>query len=104
MNIRALDLANGKISVRNNYDFISLSGLDLYWTLTRDGKIVAQGRQPLPAIKPHTSGTVKLDYHVPADCRYGCYLDLSVRTSVDTLWAKAGMRARFASFRSTLRR
>ena len=34
---------------------------------------------------------MKLDYHVPADCRYGCYLDLSVRTSVDTLWAKAGM-------------
>lgn len=95
VNMRALDLANGKISVRNNYDFISLSGLDLYWTLTRDGKIVGQGRQPLPAIKPHTSGTVKLTYHVPADCRYGCYLDLSVRTSVDTLWAKAGHECAF---------
>ncbi len=38
---------------------------------------------------------MKLAYHVPADCRYGCYLDLSVRTSVDTLWAKAGHECAF---------
>lgn len=95
VNFRPLDLSAGKISVKNTYDFISLAGFDLYWKLTRDGKIVAQGRQPLPAIRPHSSSVVKLHYTLPTSCSYGCYLDLSVRTSMDNLWSEAGFECAY---------
>lgn len=95
VNFRALDLANGKISVKNNYDFTTLAGLDLYWKLTCDGRVSAQGRVSLPAVKPHASAVIKLGYNILPQCAYGCYLDLSVRTTVDNLYSKAGFECAF---------
>ena len=100
VSVRALDLSAGKISVRNNYDFITLAGLDLYWTLSRDGRTVSQGRIALPSVKPHSSAVIKLKYDLPETCSYGCYLDLSVRTSTDSLYSKAGFECAFTQLKA----
>ncbi len=99
VNVRALDVKSGKVSVRNDYDFITLAGFDLYWKLVCDGRVIAQGRKPLPSVKPHTSQAIKLDYSMPANCKYGCWLDLSVRTSVDNLYSEAGFECAFTQLK-----
>lgn len=93
--ISQVDLQAGRISIKNLFDFQDLSGFELVWRLTCDGKTVSQGKTKLPAIKPHKSRTVSLKYSLPSECRFGCYLDLSVRLAKDTLWASAGHECAF---------
>jgi len=56
----AADLAAGKIGLRNRYDFIGLDRFDLVWELTANGKSVASGTVPKPAVAPHGSKTIGL--------------------------------------------
>ena len=56
----AVDPAAGKIELRNRYDFIGLDRFDLVWDLTADGKIIASGIVPKPAVAPHGSTVVRL--------------------------------------------
>ena len=56
----AADLAAGKIELRNRYDFIGLDRFDLVWELTANGKSVASGTVPKPAVAPHGSTTIGL--------------------------------------------
>lgn len=90
VDIKPIDLVSGKISIKNLHDFVSLSGYELCWKLNCDGRITAQGKLPLRAIQPHTSGSIQLKYDLPKGCRFGCYLDFTVHTPSDTLWAPAG--------------
>lgn len=92
---QSVDLLCGKVRVKNLHDFITLAGYTLDWKLICDGRVTAQGSLALRAVKPHTSATIQLDYKVPASCRFGCYLDLSVRTTADSPWAQAGFTCAF---------
>ncbi len=89
MDVEAVDLANGKIKVYNNYDFTNLADYIFNWNVTKDGKVIKSGSMVLN-IKPHSSRTITLDYDLPADCTLGCYLNTSLSLAADTLWEKAG--------------
>ncbi|RPJ03193.1 MAG: DUF4981 domain-containing protein, partial [Candidatus Aminicenantes bacterium] len=58
--VAAVDLAAGRIELRNRYDFIGLDRFDLVWDLVADGKVAASGTVAKPAVAPHGSTVVRL--------------------------------------------
>ena len=63
--IRPLDLAAGRVRVVNRFDFTDLSGFELAWRATEDGRDLGSGVLPFPALAPHDS--MELTLPVPAD-------------------------------------
>ncbi|MBP7767486.1 MAG: DUF4981 domain-containing protein [Prevotella sp.] len=62
-----VDVAQGKVSVYNEYFFRDLSNYRMLWTLTRDGKPVQNGSVETLDVAPQQRVTVQLPYQVPAD-------------------------------------
>lgn len=92
-------LSSHKIRIKNMHDFITADRYDLVWEVCRDGKAIDQGRRPLPAVKPHSTAVITLPFSLPQDCRWGCYLNLSVTERRDTPWCKAGYEAAAKQFK-----
>ena len=59
IHFKAEDLSDGKISVRNLYDFTDLSAYDFRWQLVKNGVPADSGRFEV-RLKPHASKEVKL--------------------------------------------
>jgi len=49
-----VNLAVGRVGIRNNYDFTGLDSCDIHWQLLRDGKVIADSVIEKPDIAPHT--------------------------------------------------
>ena len=49
-------------------------------------------------ILPHQTKQIKVDYKVPAKCKFGAYVELYADLSSDTLWAKKGHNIAWAQF------
>jgi len=64
VNFSAVDLAEGTIRVRNEFDFTTLDGFDLRWTVTDEGVAVDSGTAH-PRAAPGDSVMVKLGYRLP---------------------------------------
>jgi beta-galactosidase len=62
-----VDLAQGKVSVYNEFFFRDLSNFRLLWTLVRDGKAVQNGSVENLDVAPQQRATLQLPYQVPAD-------------------------------------
>ncbi|MBP6870734.1 MAG: DUF4981 domain-containing protein [Bacteroidales bacterium] len=52
IDVSAVDPDRGIISVKNNYDFIPLTGFDIHWKLKGDGAVMAFGTLEQPDILP----------------------------------------------------
>lgn len=67
IHFKAEDLSDGKISVRNLYDFTDLSAYDFRWQLVKNGVPGRLGRFEV-RLKPHASKEVKLSLpEIPED-------------------------------------
>ncbi|NLW23221.1 MAG: beta-galactosidase subunit alpha [Tissierellia bacterium] len=86
------DIREGKIRVKNLYDFISLENFALSWRIEGDGRVFHSGVLELPAILPGESGVIKLpiDTSKSYDLVTDLWLNMEVVTGIDTLWAKKG--------------
>ncbi|HEY3415359.1 MAG TPA: glycoside hydrolase family 2 TIM barrel-domain containing protein, partial [Armatimonadota bacterium] len=86
------ELAQGKIVVKNKYQFSSLAHLRLHWEMTEDGNILQQGDVDLPAIAPGEQAEVALPFQRPQALTPGAEYWLNVRASLrqETSWAPAG--------------
>jgi len=75
-----LDLAAGRVVVRNEYDFTDLADFDLHWRITGDGVALDSGIVRALAGGPGSVDTVALGYALP-EARPGreYFLDLSLR-------------------------
>lgn len=80
---------NGKLLITNLHDFTNLNEYELRWQLSVDGKVVQEGTLVCD-IQPHETKEVTIDYTLPESCKLGCYLDLHLFTTKDTVWADAG--------------
>ncbi|MEN7550824.1 glycoside hydrolase family 2 TIM barrel-domain containing protein [Rapidithrix thailandica] len=60
--IKAVDLANGKVEISNAYDFISLKGYDIHWSVKADGKVIRSGVLESPSVQPGQSKTFDIAY------------------------------------------
>ncbi len=92
----AVDLSQGKVRLRNLRYFRRTDDVKLLWSITRNGKVVAQGTQELN-LAPQTSKTYTLPYST-ADLDGYCYLNLSFRQTKSYPWAQAGHELGHAQF------
>jgi len=89
--IAAKEEDNELVSITNQYDFISLDFLALYWTLLADGEPLTEGTAALPAVAP--GETYQWDHPVKitrlnTETEY--VLDISLKLKEDLNWASAG--------------
>ncbi|MBQ9098932.1 MAG: DUF4981 domain-containing protein [Clostridia bacterium] len=94
----ALSYEEGKLKVKSLRHFTSLSDLDLYWTLERNGKTVTEGRILSLNVAPGRSRTYALPHFNAALTGEWCTLTVSVRQNATTPWAKAGYEVGFEQF------
>ena len=72
------NLANGELTVRNNYDFIDLSAFELQWEVTADGLQVRRGVVSDLEIGPESEGSIRMRYNT-ATLRSGPEHHLNLR-------------------------
>ena len=91
----AVDLAAGKVGIRNKHHFTNLAKYDLVWTVTGivgdESTLVDQGRMKVD-LEPGASRTLILPMDAgKLQAAVGdLYLRLAFRLREDTLWAKTG--------------
>ncbi|WP_407408315.1 beta-galactosidase subunit alpha [Peribacillus sp.] len=95
-----VDLEKGIIAITNRYDFISLDHLQLSWSIICDDQILDQGIQSIQAIQAGNSKNITIPFTLPANIKAHTdyLLNVSLRTTVDTLWAKAGHELAWEQF------
>jgi beta-galactosidase len=95
------DPASGSISIRNKYQFINLSGFDISWSLTENGKEIAKGTATMMRpINPRSTGRSNLNYkieHPIAGADY--FLRVSYTLKEKTLCADKGFEVATEQFK-----
>jgi beta-galactosidase len=89
--VRAEDLAQGRVRIRNEYAFTSLAAFAAEWTLEADGVAAGGGRLERLDIAPGAERVVQLPWGAPtwqAGKEY--FLTLRFRLPARTSWAEAG--------------
>ncbi len=94
-----LSYDNGKLKVTNLRCFTDLSDVDLRWTLSRNGKTVAEGRITAPRVAAGKSRTFTLPHFNAALTGGWCDLTVSIRQNRSTAWAEAGFEIGFEQFK-----
>lgn len=97
--VTAVDLAQGKVNIKNRNFFVNLNKYDIRWSLSEDGKLIEQGELAQVDIAPQADKTVNVNFTKPslkAGAKY--WLRLSLHTRNDELWAKAGFELAKAQF------
>ena len=83
--------AEGRVLVRNDYDFLALDFVDVLWEVTEDGRTVEEGRIPAPAVEPKAEGEITIPFRRPTPPPGAeVFLNLRYALREDTAWAKAG--------------
>ncbi len=70
-------LEDGKIILVNGLDFTDLNEYTLLWSLETDGKTVSSGSCTV-SLAPHEETVLNLPIALPAACRMGCHINLSL--------------------------
>lgn len=98
--VDAIDLEQGMISIRNQYDFISLNHLTLSWSIVADGNILDCGTIEMPEILPSESQNIAIPFTLPSIQRMKTdyWLNIQFNQAEDTKWAKAGHEIAWTQF------
>ena len=91
----AFDPAKSTVTLKNLRCFTSLSDLDLYWSIERNGRVVREGRILGLNIAPGHRRTYKLDLGNVDELNGFCYLNLSFRQNTTLPWAPVGYEVGF---------
>jgi beta-galactosidase len=95
------DPASGAISIRNKYQFIPLSGVDLSWSISENGVEISKGTvDRMRPINPRSTGRAQLNYkieHPKAGAEY--FLRVSYTLKEKTLWADKGFEIATEQFK-----
>lgn len=91
-----VDIAHGKISIENHYDFRNLNHLAANWRLDADGALLEQGELNMPVIEAgqKTVLTIPITRAFPEDAE--CFLTIRFTLRTDTEWAVAGHEIAFS--------
>ncbi|WP_299290331.1 glycoside hydrolase family 2 TIM barrel-domain containing protein [uncultured Mucilaginibacter sp.] len=90
VSIRAKDLKNGLVTIKNRYQFINLNGLNAKWDLSENGTVLSSGNLTLNEIKPGAEQDVKIPFKVNPKPGAEYFLRVSFDLANDMLWAKKG--------------
>ncbi len=92
-----LSYADGRLGLQSLRMFRDLSDLDLYWTLERNGQVIAEGRKTELPIAPGGSLSWELPFDAKLLCGW-CTLTVSLRQNTTTPWAPVGYEVGFEQF------
>lgn len=97
----AIDLASGRIKLVSRYDHRSTDHLTLGYAVTCDGKTIASGALPMPAIPESGSADITIPLSKPAILKPGAayYVTLRLSLAGDTVWASHGHEIATAQFK-----
>ena len=86
-----IDVAHGKIGIRNRYAFTNLNKFAPHWTLSEDGVTIDQGTLPPVDLAPGASKELTLPLKL-ASTKAGreYFVQLSFLLAKPEIWAKAG--------------
>jgi beta-galactosidase/beta-glucuronidase len=97
--VEAMDLAKGRVKLRNRYDFLSLDHLEARWLLMRDDRVLQQGPLPLPAVPARGEAEVRIPFTPPPpEPGVTHRLELRFLAAADTPWASRGHWVAWAQF------
>ncbi|MFW6279274.1 MAG: glycoside hydrolase family 2 TIM barrel-domain containing protein [Bacillota bacterium] len=98
--ITEVDLEQGKIKLRNRYDFRDLEHLHAVWKVLKEGRIIQQGTISLPEIEPGQEKTVTVPYEKMAHTEKGAevILEVNLLLASDQSWEKQGHEVAWAQF------
>jgi beta-galactosidase len=86
-----IDLSNGKIQIRNKYDFLTLDFVDISWELTLDDEVLQKGSLPKMSLAPKQQKEVTIPLQKPAlKAGAECWLKIIFALAGDALWADRG--------------
>lgn len=85
----SFDAATKQLRIKNNYDFISLDGFYLRYTVLADGVEVETGNVEMPALAPNTEGVVTLPYSATAAEGIELMLNVEICYKDAQSWADA---------------
>jgi beta-galactosidase len=95
------DPVNGTLSIRNKYQFITLGGFDISWTITENGIEIAKGSaSTMRPIGPRSTGRATLNYkieHPKAGAEY--FLRVYYTLKDRQLWADKGFEVATEQFK-----
>ena len=86
-----VDVAHGRIGIRNRYAFTNLSNFTPHWTLSEDGVMIDEGTLAPIDLAPGASKEVTLPFNI-ASAKPGreYFVQLSFELAKPQIWAKAG--------------
>ncbi len=86
--VRPVDLAEGKVLVRNDYYFQDLSFVNALWELTEDGKVVQSGYLGQLNLGPQSEQELRAPFEKPAvEAGREYHLKFTFALAEDTSWA-----------------
>jgi beta-galactosidase len=95
------DPVSGNIAIRNKYQFTSLSGFDISWSVSENGIETDKGVVTLRrSVNPRSTGTAIIPYkieHPKAGAEY--FLNISYKQKEKTLWAEKGFEVASAQIK-----
>ncbi len=88
---KPVDLATGRVEIKNKFFFTDLSGYEFLWSVAEDGTEIESGRMKPLTIGPGESRMVTIPFKAPKpepEAEY--WLRFSVRLAGETSWAPRG--------------
>lgn len=86
----AYDVESRNITIKNDYDFISLDKFYMDYSVLLDGKVVENGRLDMPAVLPGTEATLNIPYTTEPISGKEMLLNIELRYKDEQSWADAG--------------
>jgi beta-galactosidase len=96
--VEPVDLAAGKVRVRNKFFFTNLQEFDAGWVVRSDGVPVASGSLGRLDVPPQTDREIAIPINRPDGPLGECLLTLSFSLPEDRPWAQAGHRIAWDQF------
>ncbi len=90
--------SDGELTVKSVRYFENLSDLQLKWTLSENGKTVAEGVIESLDIAPQSEVTYKLFDKNEYDLKGDCFITASICQKKDTVWAESGYEVGFLQY------
>ncbi len=98
IDIKAVDILSGKISLKNNYDFTDLDEFYGEWTLEADGIKVDSGKFQLSGA-PYETKEYTVDFgKIDPSCQE-YYLTVEIKLKKPSMWADAGYTVAYEQFK-----
>ncbi|MDB5143130.1 MAG: hypothetical protein JWQ66_1843 [Mucilaginibacter sp.] len=90
ISIKAKDLKNGLVTIKNRYQFINLNGLTAKWALSENGTDISSGNLTVGLINPGGEKDIKVPFKVTPKPGAEYFLRVSFDLAADKMWAKKG--------------